>query len=422
MFIQLSENFRSSKMPSNKLSKSPSENELSNLDIDKPLLLDAEISPHNQDVLLHIASLIRLSEGFRLGFVKCNQPIQRRLLAARLKGMLAGEAKIFDVELTGSVKSLRIAVLEELKNNELSRAGKMAIMVYGFERSVPSEGLTPALEELNLSRELFSRDFPCPFLLWLPDYALTRLAREAPDFWGWRSGVFEFQPDLKLIGAVEKMTLQDAETASLSLSEKREQAAALEGLIRDYAELQRGERENLALAAVLCRLGSIRYQLGDYDEARRLYQESLNIAQDLVDKDKVSWSLHNLGILAQDTGNYDEARRLYQESLKIDRDLGDKSGVSRSLHNLGMLAQYTRNYDEARRLYQESLKIDQDLGDKSGIALSLDQLALLEEMQGNIKVALELTIQAEAIFKEIGENHHAEMARLLKERLKEKMD
>ncbi len=150
-------------------------------------------------------------------------------------------------------------------------------MVLGFERSIPSEGPAPALDELNQSRDNFPKSFSGPFLIWLPDYALTRLAREAPDFWGWRSGVFEFSPEQKMMDLVEKTMMQGAEEDRLSLAEKIELASALEGLIRDYQELDRGERENRALAAVLHRLGNIRYLLGDYDEARKLYQQSLEI-------------------------------------------------------------------------------------------------------------------------------------------------
>ncbi len=83
-----------------------------------------------------------------------------------------------------------------------------------------------------------------------------------------------------------------------------------------------------------------------------------DLAQDLGDKSGVSRSLHQLGMLAQDMGDLDEARRLYQESLKIKQDLGDRSGVSKSLHQLGMLAQDTGDLDEAKRLYQESIKIN----------------------------------------------------------------
>jgi tetratricopeptide (TPR) repeat protein len=402
---------------------------------------DAGISPQNQDVLLQIASLIRLAEGFRLGFVKCNQPIQCRRNADRLKEMLAGEKAIISVELHEPFTSLRRAVLQALEPDRPDRSGNSAIMIFGFEHSLPSCGLAPALDELNQSREIFPKSFSCPVIIWLPDYALTRLAREAPDFWGWRSGVFELAPELGVIAAVEKMAIVDPFSDGSNLSEKMEKASALEGLIRDYHELPKGERTDRSLAEVLYSLGNIRYQLGEYDQAHRLYQDSLKISQDLGDKSGVSRSLHMLGWLAQIAGDLDEARQLHQESLKIYQELGDRNGVSAWLHQLGILAQSKGDLDEARRLYQESLRISQELGDKNGVSLSLHQLgnlacltgdfveakrfyqeslkisqdlglkrnialslaqqSLLEEKEGNFDKALELIRKAESAFIEL---------------------
>jgi tetratricopeptide (TPR) repeat protein len=364
--------------------------------------IDADISPKNQNVLLEIASLIRLAEGFRLGLVKCNQPVQCRQLADRLKVMLSEEAEIVDVVFNEPVQSLRKAILQKLEKYKPIKPGKRAVFIYGFEHSVPSEGPAPALDELNQSRDLFPGDFDCPLLLWLPDYALTRLAREAPDFWGWRSGVFEFLPDLKLMAAVEKKAMQDEETESLSLAKKRDLIAALEGLIRDYQELKRGEREDLALAATLHRLGNLRYHLGEYDEASRLYQESLKIMKELGDEPAVSASLHNLGALAQDQGNYEEARRYYEESLKIEKELGNRAGVSKSLNQLGSLAQAQGDYDAAMRYYEDSLKIKEELGDKAGISASLHNLGALARDQGNYEEARRYYEESLKIEKELG--------------------
>jgi tetratricopeptide (TPR) repeat protein len=418
---------------------------------------DEEISPQSQETLLQIASMIRLSEGFRLGFVKCNQPIVRSRLVSRLKEMLAGEADIVIVELKEPVSSLRRSVLEAL--NKQSSSGKRAIMVFGFEHSVPSHGPAPSLDELNMSRDSFPGSFSDPVMIWLPDYALTRLAREAPDFWGWRSGVFEFPPEQKLMAFAEKTILQNARTDGLSLIEKRERAAALDGLIEDYREMKRGERENKAFAEILRDRAYLRYLLGQYDEARRLYgeslkinrdlgdkrgeaitlhqmgnlayvtgdlaearclySESLKIAQDVGDESGVAMTLHQMGNLAYATGDLSEARRLYGESLKILQDLGDKSGVSRSLHQLGMLAQDTGDCNEARRLYEQSLKIKQDLGDKSGVAITLAQTSLLEEKEGRLSKALELIRQAERSFLELG-SPMAAQAKNVRERLEKK--
>jgi len=342
-------------------------------------LKDGDISPQNQEALFQIASMIRLAESFRLGFVKCNQPVQCLQMVERLKEMLASEADIIIVNLKEPVSSLRRAVLQALESDSLAQK-KKAIMVLGFERSIPSEEHAPALDELNQSRDNFPKSFSGPFLIWLPDYALTRLAREAPDFWGWRSGVFEFSHEQKMMDRVEKTMLQGAEEDRLSLEEKIENAFALEGLIADYQEMDRGDRENGALAEIFHRLGKICYLLG----------------------------------------NYDDARKLYQQSLEIFQELGDKSGISASLHQLGILADLTGDYDQARKLYQQSLEIVQELGDKSGLAFTLAQSSLLEEKEGHLERALELIKEAEALFLELG-SPMAAQARKDRERLEGKL-
>ncbi|MDT5296354.1 MAG: MalT-like region, partial [Acidobacteriota bacterium] len=59
-------------------------------------------------------------------------------------------------------------------------------------------------------------------------------------------------------------------------------------------------------------------------------------------------------MLAQAQGELEEARRLYDESLEIAKRLGDQSGVASTLDQLGRLAQEQREMKEARRLYDES--------------------------------------------------------------------
>ena len=46
-----------------------------------------------------------------------------------------------------------------------------------------------------------------------------------------------------------------------------------------------------------------------------------------------------LGILAQLRGDYDTARKLYEQSLHIKEELGDRAGMANTYHNLGILAQ-----------------------------------------------------------------------------------
>ena len=56
-------------------------------------------------------------------------------------------------------------------------------------------------------------------------------------------------------------------------------------------------------------------------------------------------------------GDYDEAARQYQRSLDISERLGDQAGMASSYGQLGTLAQERGDYDEAARQYQRSLDI-----------------------------------------------------------------
>ena len=56
---------------------------------------------------------------------------------------------------------------------------------------------------------------------------------------------------------------------------------------------------------------------------------------------------HHLGVLAQRQGDYEEAARQYQRSLDIDERLGNQAGMASSYHQLGVLAQKRGDYAEA---------------------------------------------------------------------------
>ena len=69
---------------------------------------------------------------------------------------------------------------------------------------------------------------------------------------------------------------------------------------------------------------------------------------------RAAW-IREIGKIAQAHGNYAEAKRHYQQSLEIFTSIGDDAAAARSHHWLGILAQARGDYAEAERRYQESL-------------------------------------------------------------------
>ena len=49
-------------------------------------------------------------------------------------------------------------------------------------------------------------------------------------------------------------------------------------------------------------------------------------------------------MIHQDQGNYEEAVKMYNQSLKIEEELGDKSGIATTLHQLGRINEENEEY------------------------------------------------------------------------------
>ena len=71
---------------------------------------------------------------------------------------------------------------------------------------------------------------------------------------------------------------------------------------------------------------------------------------------------HNLGNVAYLQGDYDQARRLYQQALDLKQQLGDRAGVAITLHQLGRLAEEDGDLEKAERLFAKSLDTFEALG------------------------------------------------------------
>jgi tetratricopeptide (TPR) repeat protein len=160
------------------------------------------------------------------------------------------------------------------------------------------------------------------------------------------------------------------------------------------------DRSGIAIS--LNSLGLVARHQGKYDEAREYFEESLEISNELGDRSGVATCLVNLGPVAQEQGEYAEAREYLEESLKINNELGDRSGIAANLHNLGVVAKEQREYHEARENYKDSLEILEELGDRGGIAIILDSLGLLAKEQEEYDQAKKYHADSLEIHEELG--------------------
>jgi tetratricopeptide (TPR) repeat protein len=424
---------------------------------------EGEDSEANQERLFQLLrSLKRASRaGFTLLFAVVNfPPLREKLVLDLWKSLEAAGIRLMEIELKTAVTSLT-ELLSVVRNTEkttgvaccvfrrdtqhVTRNTETVVFLYGLERSLSStKPYHDLLASLNKGREVFREAIPFPVVLWLPRYAVEIIARQAPDFWAWQSGIYEFEAGEHVQAALQVEDASLSTFANLPEAEKRERLTALYALLSEYEnredadkpeilrlradillrlgilyrvsgefpqalqcsqqalEIYQQLRVQAGIASSLNQLGHIFYVQRDLTKARYFYENSLKIFQELDDKNEIANSLRSLGILRRTQGDYAEAKRLFEEGLTIFRQLNDKEGIANSLRSLGWLRQAQGDYAEAERLYEESLKILRQLNKREGIAYSLNSIGGLRQDQGDYAEAKRLYEESLTIFRQLG--------------------
>jgi predicted ATPase/class 3 adenylate cyclase len=151
--------------------------------------------------------------------------------------------------------------------------------------------------------------------------------------------------------------LQAAAYVASSLFDEHEQARSLyEQSLQAYRDLG----HDGGVARVLAGLAVIAAQ-ADPDRARELFEESLAIYRMLGDQDGEWIVLHNLGELERRQGEYKRAAELLEESVVVARQHGDLESVAMSIQGLGDVALDLGHWEVAQQRYRESLAMTRTL-------------------------------------------------------------
>jgi predicted ATPase/class 3 adenylate cyclase len=119
---------------------------------------------------------------------------------------------------------------------------------------------------------------------------------------------------------------------------------------------------------------------GNFTEAQRLAQKSLQMARVLADKQSEAFSLLALGGFTLLQGNVGEAVPLLEQSLALYRELEDKVGQASALDWLSI---NNSDLEHATAYAREGLGLCRELGDLAGVASILTTLARLTYARGD---------------------------------------
>jgi tetratricopeptide (TPR) repeat protein len=149
-------------------------------------------------------------------------------------------------------------------------------------------------------------------------------------------------------------------------------------------------------------LGNVELGLGNIEQARKQHELARSEADAIHENWILAFALNNLGEVARVEGQYDVARKYYEECEGLLPDSGDKGDAARFAHNLGYIAQHEGDSGRAESQFRKSLVMFRRLGNRRGIAECLAGLAGLKAQQGQIEWGAILLSAAESILKITG--------------------
>ena len=157
------------------------------------------------------------------------------------------------------------------------------------------------------------------------------------------------------------------------------------------------------MAFAIYGLGACAYDLGDFEHAKKLFDQSRALYEKIGDRWGVSECLFYIADLEKD---HDLAKSYLQEILSIKKEIGDIDGIAYALKNLGIFAFNDGDLREAQSLALESLNLFRIVGNKESEARILYNLGLIPHLKGDYQGASQFLEEATAIYKSMGDDIH----------------
>ncbi len=155
-------------------------------------------------------------------------------------------------------------------------------------------------------------------------------------------------------------------------------------------------------AATLGSIAQVFRQQGDITQAIALWQQSLEIEQQIGDVEGKATTLNNMAEVFAEQGDITQAIALWQQSLEIEQQIGNVKDKATTLNNMAVAFYQQGDITQAIALWEQSLEISEQIGNVQGKATTLNNMAQVFADQGDITQAIALWEQDLEISEQIG--------------------
>lgn len=278
---------------------------------------DADVAVDDEEVYDSLMRAIARTEGFGLFFVRCIEK-DRAKLEQRLRKDLP------------KLRFERLELQEELKDGNLygrvaevsQRLGPLnSLFISGLEKSLDpyiksgygglgdyyNKDMVPRLlGHLNLQRERFRDDFPFCLIFFLSAFGIKYIARRAPDFFDWRSGLFEFVADEVTLGKITQ-ELRGGYDEYLTWTE----AQRLDRIREIQALIDEDRQTSFGKASLFWEKANILFVSQSYEEAITSFDKAIDFKPD----DCKAW--YNRGAALGNLNRHEEAIASFDKVIEL---------------------------------------------------------------------------------------------------------
>ena len=346
---------------------------------------DEDLPADSEEEYQTFLRTLERTEGFRLLFVRCT-PAEGEYLIARVKDDLP-KKNIEFLRLDKPIENLYEIVERLAKREQIN-----ILFVQGLEHSFYEyeqvkfgdtnerdfyswKGVPRILNHLNQQRERFRDDFDICFVFLLRSFSLKYFIHRAPDFFDWRSSVFEFPTAPKLIEQESSRLLQEGDYdkyLSLTPEERIQKILEIQEILEEADKFTRNNqvepkwyqlfkiifilkkifrRSNHKISyrsGLRCELGNLLDTAKEYEAALSAYDQALKITPNSHNV----WN--NRGNALIKIERIEEAIESYAQALQI------KPNSHYTWNNRGTALIKIERIEEAIDNYDQALKIKPD--------------------------------------------------------------
>jgi eukaryotic-like serine/threonine-protein kinase len=158
---------------------------------------------------------------------------------------------------------------------------------------------------------------------------------------------------------------------------------------------RRGVARNLLIA------GDLLYDEGDYEGARKKFEESVPTFREIGAEKSVRAAMERIGNVFYQEGKLQESEKYYAQVLKFDHELNDPVGLASDYGNMANALDGLGDLTGALKMQEESLTSFNQIGDRRGSSTTLNNLGNLYLEMGNLDDARKNFEQSLAMTHEI---------------------